>query len=312
MSRQIIHIGIHKTSSTFFQENIFPNVVGFNLLTRPYTQHNHFFNKIQYQDDTLFDIDAVKNYLKNQGYSKQNLILSDESLSGKPLGYSYINRSMIAKRLKKLWPNATIIIFLRDQKDIIKSHYSSYIKMPFGVKTFEDFLWIPSKNDMKKNDNTYDQKSLYYNSNDFYLHADNFKYSELIKLYKELFSDVKVFLYEDFKKNQQFFLKKIKNELNIEVDHSKIILKNKVNKSLTFKDLMRRRKLNQISLLFKAPLVKKIIINSYKIFPYPIFYEKKLSDIIKLSLSGYYTKDNIDLKKLTPEIDWEKFNGVYK
>ena len=102
------------------------------------------FNQLQYADDSLYKKDLVVKELIQ--ISASRLLISDESFSGKPVYFSYLNRSIIAKRLADIFPNAEIILFLRDQRDIILSHYSSYIKMPYGTKTIEKLFYRPKTN----------------------------------------------------------------------------------------------------------------------------------------------------------------------
>lgn len=203
MKKTIIHVGLHKTATTYLQSSVWPMVSNYTYLSRPYTQHNHAFNQLQYADDSLYDPEVIQSELAKIGYG--NLLISDESFSGKPLSFSYINRSMIARRLHDQFPDAEIILFLRDQTDIIKSHYSSYIKMPFGVKTIDEFLYQPkgdySYGDFISYPERFDISNLYYNTNDVFLHLDCFKYSCLIELYHRLFKKCHVFLYEDFKRD---------------------------------------------------------------------------------------------------------------
>ena len=62
--KHYIHIGLHKTGTTFLQNRIFSLFTNLIFLTRPYTQQNNAFNKLQYADDSLYDGDEVQNELK--------------------------------------------------------------------------------------------------------------------------------------------------------------------------------------------------------------------------------------------------------
>jgi len=109
----ILHVGLHKTASTFFQECVWPQLKTYTQLTRPYTQHNHAFNQLQYADDSLYDKELVIKELDK--INAQNLLISDASLTGKPVIFSYINRSLIAKRLKEIFPRMVELYHMLDQ-----------------------------------------------------------------------------------------------------------------------------------------------------------------------------------------------------
>ena len=312
MQKQIIHIGLHKTSSTFLQKNIFPLCEEYQLFTRPFTQLNHWFNRLQYEDASLFDSNGMNSFLENNILKYNKFIISDESLSGKPVGYSYINRTMIAKRLKLFFPSAEIIIFLRDQQDIIKSHYSSYIKMPYGTLKINNFLSVPSidcteKIDWLKNPN---YNSLYYNSNDYHLNANNFKYTSLIELYKSLFEKVHVFLFEDLTKNPEFIFNRLGNILQTNINYNNHT--SKENVSLSNKMLERKRNINKLANLFDSEKMRTIVSKSYKYIPYPILRSHNFDKTIMNMINDYYYDDNEKLKKMCEGIDWDSHPGKYR
>lgn len=234
----IIHLGLHKTGTTYLQEMVFPYFPDTYLLTRPYTQHNFAFNKLQYADDTLYDREVVLREIRR--IKENRLILSDEAFGGKPMVFSFINRSMIARRFRELFPDAKIILFIRGQKDIIVSHYNNWIQGYYkGNITIQEFLWYPSHNftlEMYHQDKDLSGKyeTLYFNNNRPYLHLDCFRYYELIRLYKELFDDVHVFLYEDFKKDQRAVISRIEEIVGEKIpSETNIQPRKRVNKSLS-------------------------------------------------------------------------------
>jgi hypothetical protein len=210
-SRTIIHIGIHKTASTFLQTKVFPHFRRYVFLTRPYTQHNWLFNKLQFADDTVYDADLTARELHAIG---ENLLISDESFSGISLNCSIMNRSIIARRFSQIFPDATIILFIRGQQDTLISNYNNYVEHMRRRMDIHDFFWYP-ENDFKlsdfKNDyySSYPIETLFYNNNRYNLHLDELKYYSLIRLYKQLFKNVHVFLFEDFQKDQARVLNRL-------------------------------------------------------------------------------------------------------
>lgn len=308
MSKTIIHIGLHKTASTYLQESVWPTLTNFTLLSRPFTQHNYAFNQLQYADDSLYDPELITSTLQQIPY--QNLLLSDESFSGKPLSFSYINRSLIANRLHQQFPNAEIILFLRDQKDIIKSHYNSYIKMPYGIKKINDFIYQAktdySYSNYLSDPNNYDLSSLYYNTNDIFLHLDCFKYTCLVELYMKLFNKCHVFLYEDFKVNPAGIISRIEDIVEQRIEPKSFEIK---NQSLTAIDLERRRQANQLSYAIKNRYFRKLIQGVMACRPTSQFDD--LNSQIDTVVSDHYVADNLKLKKLLPSLNWADHTDKY-
>ncbi|MFC1845312.1 hypothetical protein ACFLZ5_11080, partial [Thermodesulfobacteriota bacterium] len=183
-------------ATTYLQEIVFPNVKGFTYLTRPYTQHNFAFNKLQYADNSLYNhsetIDEVKKI------NSKNLLISDESFSGKPFGLGYINRSLIAERLAKAFPEAEIILFLRGQQEILLSQYNMWVKgYNAGYRNIDDFVWYPKKNYTHQeslSNKPAGLNTLFWNTNKFYLNLEGYKYFDLVSLYKCLFKKVHISL----------------------------------------------------------------------------------------------------------------------
>jgi len=98
-----IHIGMHKTATTFLQKEIFPKLKGikyYNLVNNKGNRHK------------LLAIEKAG-----------KILISDEDLSGSPLiyGTSYTERYNIADNLHKLFPNAKLIVGIRNKDDWLNS-----------------------------------------------------------------------------------------------------------------------------------------------------------------------------------------------
>ena len=109
--------------------------------------------------------------------NKNLCILSDESLIGRVFKKDISDMEPIALMLKRLYPDAKIMIGIRDHKSILKSLYSQYVKEG-GNLGYEEFL---------------DEK----------INMERLNYKKWIDLYKKLFGEKKVWVYnfEDFKKD---------------------------------------------------------------------------------------------------------------
>ena len=308
MKKIFIHVGLHKTGSTYLQDAIWPQASEYSLISRPYTQHNHAFNQMQYADDTLYNKGLIKNEISK--FDSNPLLISDENFSGKPVYFSYLNRSLIAKRLYEIFPSAEIILFIRDQIDIMKSHYSSYIKMPFGIKKIDDLFYNSSIdynfNDSLKKKNP-SLSTLYYNTNDYFVHMDCFKYSPLIEMYQKIFKKCHIFLYEDLLNHQNEVL----DQLSYILGHKLDLKKNIYNKSLSPSELSKQRFSNKLNLfLGNNRYIRKIITNINKINPL-LSSDKDLKSNLKFMVKDYYKSDNQIIKKLLTSIKWDRYPNSY-
>ncbi|MGL1958246.1 MAG: hypothetical protein OCD00_13115 [Colwellia sp.] len=310
MTKKIIHLGLHKTATTFLQTHVWPIVPNFTCMTRPFTQHNHAFNQLQYADDSLYEEQKLISFFDK--FHNENIILSDESFSGKPLAFSSINRSQIARRLKRLLPDAEVVLFLRDQKSIIKSQYSAYIKMPYGKKCLDEFIYKPhadySYEDYLKDPHQYNMESLYYNTNDIFLHLDCFKYSRLIELYQSLFDKVHIFLYEDFVDEKPVVFKQLKNILGTDFTPLTNV---SVNKSPDEQQLELKRKANIVSDGLNNRYLRKFIELIIRSTNRSVSESDNLSTQIDLIVGDYYVDDNAKLKAMLPEHNWSNHVNLY-
>lgn len=116
MSNIYIHIGLHKTGTTFLQKDFFPKI-----------PHTHFYRNIH-------------EFLNNQVNSGR-VIISNESLEGNPfLGnwlQSYKNN---VHYISKIFHNPSIIIGFRKHDSFLLSLYKQYLyeKGILDVNSFFD------------------------------------------------------------------------------------------------------------------------------------------------------------------------------
>jgi len=107
----VLHLGLHKTGSTFLQRNVFPYIRDVNLV---------FVNPLTHK------IKLKKGCVN---------LISREGLSGKPHFSRSDTRFSLADGLKKLFPIAKVLLVIRDKKTWCRSLYSQYIKSG-GYKSY--------------------------------------------------------------------------------------------------------------------------------------------------------------------------------
>ncbi len=197
-----IHIGLPRTGTTWLQKKVFPKLTDVKLFTKYNTTHNRL--------NPLFC---------NLKSEKINLI-STESLSGftglMKDKKNMVNRFEKAKILKKIYPNASIILVLRDKNGWTKSMYKRYIH-----KSYRDFATF---NEYKESIDEYD-----------------LDFESYVILLKSLFDDVLVLDFNLLKNDNRRFVKEICDFMDIEVPKYSI---KKINKSKSFKDIKKREFIN--------------------------------------------------------------------
>lgn len=114
----ILHIGLHKTGTTFLQQEIFPKLKGVNY-------------KIYYEMQDYKIKDGAVN------------LISCENLSGSLLAsikFGAFERNALLYGMKALYPNARIIVGFRDKKAWLYSVYCQHIKQGRLYRSYNAFL----------------------------------------------------------------------------------------------------------------------------------------------------------------------------
>jgi hypothetical protein len=140
----LIHIGFHKTGSTWLQKQLFANGEnGFTTETgRP--RHHIVYDFVK-ADAFQFRPNEIRasyahHIARAQGTGK-TLALSHERLSGYPSSGGH-DRKLIADRLSATFPDARVLIVLREQRSLIGSMYSQHIT-DGGTGSIRTFLASP-------------------------------------------------------------------------------------------------------------------------------------------------------------------------
>jgi len=167
MKKEIyIHVGLPKTATTFLQKNIFR-----------YCKDIYFVKKLPF-------------FTSNINMNK--ILISNEALSGSPQsGRSVDRRDKIIRRLKKLFPEARIVLGLREKQKWTVSLYRQYVRQG-GVCLFEDWF-----------NNVFDHRFL--------------DFDEYISLLDSLFPEIYVYQLKDFKLNCQRSVSNLCSFLEISV-----------------------------------------------------------------------------------------------
>jgi len=190
--KTLVHIGYHKTGSTFLQRRIFKHHPHIQLVNRK--ELKKVFLRV---GSLAFDAARAGEWIAAQrpkaGNGRKVLVISDEELSGNihTGGNGGYLPKEVADRLRAVLPDAQIAIFIRNQYDIIESVYRQYVKKG-GTLRIKKYL--------------FDRGGLNHRFPLFSF--DHFDYRPLIAYYISLFGRerVHVFLNEEMKKDIDAFL----------------------------------------------------------------------------------------------------------
>ncbi len=127
-----LHIGLHKTGTTFLQQEVFPHWRGLEYLPS---------DKLEYLTRMQPDRDYL---LSREGLSGQNWMHADE-------------RDACIERLAKMLPEARILISFRRHSGYIASSYNQYLQRG-GVLTFNDYFRLDGTGMMKPEDFLFERK----------------------------------------------------------------------------------------------------------------------------------------------------------
>lgn len=122
-ARPIVHVGYHKTATTWFQTSIWPSLTSHDWIARKVTQE-----ALLNPPGMHFDAAEARRVLGLEGRSKP-VVLSEENLSGYIHNgglHGLIGPEMV-RRIHAVLPEARIVIFIRNQPDAIRASYSQYV-----------------------------------------------------------------------------------------------------------------------------------------------------------------------------------------
>ncbi len=228
-SSNFVHIGYSKTGTKWLQNHFFPKIFNANYINLFKT--NNFFLT---NDIFLFEREKIIDEIsRTTDKSKKINIFSSEFLTT-PITFGWHNgyySFSISYKIKSVVPDATIIIFIRRQQSLIPSAYQQYVK----------------------NGGTYSFKRWLYSGEVFSF--EHLIYSRLIEHYINLFGEkqVKVFLYEDFKRNNREFMENFCQQFGMQVDWDKIDF-NPTNRGLRLLSLPLLKVVNHF---YKKPVGRK-------------------------------------------------------
>lgn len=238
--KTILHIGIQRTGTSFFQHEVFPKM------------------NIRYISPAFFKYGDIGTLAEFYGYIlKKDTLVSNENIYC-DMWSREDTRFERLDILHKLFPHAKIIFAIRNKNSLKKSWYRKSI----GIGA----TWS-------------------YNEFIEYINQNFFVYDSYIESLRNLFRDVFIYKYEDFKKKPDKIIQDMCDFIGVEIPEiDEETYKRKWNVGYTEKQIKIARIINRV---FKTKLNPKGIIPlKYTLHPHRILFQR---DII-FKLQGKATK----------------------
>lgn len=291
VARTIIHIGMPRCASTFFQREVFSKLVGFTFYGVETTYYSNAFQRLLYQDESEWNLEEARAFV--DALPGPNRIFSNELFNGQTAFMNAGNRSRTAQRLKVLFPEAEILLFLRNQVSLLESLYAIAVYGGYYGSP-EDFVKIPGD---QLNYNTYEQGE----------HLEPFRYSALLETYRNSFPKLHTVVFEDFTSDNSGFLEKLLTALGTETV-GEIDLNARHNKSLSRRQLVLFSALNRWKPLIDRGTFGRWLFGVKKRFiEHRIGGSKRFGfeEELRKKIADYYREDNAGLLEIAPELDAE-------
>jgi hypothetical protein len=203
----IVHIGYHKTGSTWFQKRLYPAARGHRALPRRLVQE-----ALLMPPAFAFDA-AVARQALGADVADRPLILCEEELSGNPhsAGMRGAQTKDVAERIAATLPEADIVIFIRNQVDLAAALYRHYVREGGTYRPRRYLMPARYRTDVARHPFKFPVFDL--------CHLD---YLGALEHYARLFGRgrVHVFPFETFRANPRGFVADFCDQLGLEVDLS--------------------------------------------------------------------------------------------
>ncbi len=205
-----IHIGMPKCASTTLQKQVFSQLGNAIYCGQgSETDITKTIFDVLRQENIYFDFQKTEKKLIQLLNPDKPLIFSSENICAPDMPWTCmrtISRDVIAERLAKLAPQAKILLIIRNQLDLHKSNYSQFLTHERDILNYRKLSfrkWL--------------DKNIWLEENHYQSAFQYADYANLVKIYKKHFSNVKVVIFEEIKKDMQAFInKEIKEFLAID------------------------------------------------------------------------------------------------
>ena len=236
-SSPLIHIGYHKTGTTWLQREVFPNSdLGFAMPLRRQEITNEIVRPGPFEFEPQRAMSRIEPAIRSSQESGLQPVLSCENLSGAFLAGGHDSRQN-ADRLHEILPDARILIVLREQRQLLRSAYNQYVRAG-GVLSLK--RWLTP--DIKRPRQTISP----------YFDPHFYEFHHLIQAYQSRFGSahVLVLTYEQMREDPEAFITRIRSHgdpsVAPEIDLGTVDTGRRINPSLSAFTLGLQRRVNRV------------------------------------------------------------------
>jgi hypothetical protein len=202
----LIHIGYHKTGSSWLQRFLFSAKARAGFTAFGKGREGPINTLIVSPNALDFDPETARTRFAElvEGAQRDGFtpVVSSERLSGHPMSGGYDSKEL-AKRLAAVFPDARVLIVIREQRDMVLSTYRQYVKAG-GAWRLAQFLDPPV--DTRVRVPLYDPA--------------HFAYHRLIRTYQRLYGEERVLVlpYEMFRSEPVPFVSRVARFAEVSLD----------------------------------------------------------------------------------------------
>jgi hypothetical protein len=247
MKPPYLHVGFPKTGTTWLQHEVFPAHPQLQLFSIK-SPNSKWVTQIVDQHDFAFQADFFQGCYQQftDASDPRQVVISQENMVGSPFTGGR-GTLITARRLKAIFPDARIIICLREQRSMINSLYRQYIQAG-GAMSIKRFLTLRAPTAV-------------------HFAWEYLRYDAVLDHYSELFGreSIHICLFEELQGNPQGFLDSLFDFIG--VDRLPVPPASARNVGVSTPSLLLMRLLNRFvrSNYNVAPLVPTFLLNSQSI-----------------------------------------------
>ena len=143
----LLHLGLHRTGSTWLQQRVFDGRDGRPTPMVP--DRAESARRIVLAREEDFDADELRRWLAERVESVRRAggvpVLSNERFSGNPHS-GWFDAQRTFDRLAEVLPEAKVLLVLREQRDLVRSLWLQYVRIG-GPASLRDYLRAPDPGD---------------------------------------------------------------------------------------------------------------------------------------------------------------------
>lgn len=142
----VLHVGLHKTATTFLQERVFPHLPGVAFVhplhhARPDDGPiERFMLDVFFRNAACIDLERHRRGIDAwlAGVAQDCVLISSEAIVGWPIE-NHMNLAGNAELLHAMFPNASVVLVVRRQDKWVESAYAQLLKAGFST-TLERYV----------------------------------------------------------------------------------------------------------------------------------------------------------------------------